>query len=58
MIININNFFYSYWEETKKRKDEECIEIYNKKLEVFNILTEKQETRKYKLVHNYEEQNN
>ena len=38
-------------EETKKKIDEVCNEIYNKKLEVFNIIAERQQTddRKFKL---------
>ena len=45
-------------EETKKKIDEVCNEIYNKKLEVFNIIAERQQTddRKFKLVYNYEDQ--
>ena len=47
-------------EETKKKIDEVCNDIYIKKLEVMNFLSEKEknDNRKYKLVYDYEEQHN
>ena len=59
---NITNLFFNIViktrEETKKKIDSDCIEIYKKKIEVMDTLAEKKDidNRKYKLICEYEKQ--